>query len=124
MDAQQKIAIQIQNYRVQAAGIEGLNETHGRLKTQLEQAGTLIELNRTRVELAAQVTACESTLKTAEVVVAKAHHRREETRQAWIASQAARLTHELVDGQACPVCGATDHPAPRLLTAYWCSTTP
>ena len=112
MDAQQKIAIQIQNCRVQAAGIEGLNETHGRLKTQLEQAGTLIELNRTRVELAAQVTACESTLKTAEAVVAKARHRREETRQAWIASQAARLTHELVDGQACPVCGATDHPAP------------
>ena len=111
-EEQQKIVIQIQNCRVQAAEIEGLTETHARLKVQLEQASTLRERTRSRNELAAQVTAGESALKIAEATVAKARQWREETRQAWIASQAARLTHELVDGQACPVCGATEHPAP------------
>ncbi|MEN3111693.1 AAA family ATPase [Uliginosibacterium paludis] len=38
--------------------------------------------------------------------------RREQAERAWLAGQAARLAKVLVEGEACPVCGGRDHPAP------------
>jgi exonuclease SbcC len=36
----------------------------------------------------------------------------DEAQSAWDRGQAALLAHHLVDGQACPVCGSSSHPAP------------
>jgi exonuclease SbcC len=36
----------------------------------------------------------------------------DEAQSAWDRGQAALLAHHLVDGEPCPVCGATSHPAP------------
>ncbi len=40
-----------------------------------------------------------------------------ETERRWIEGQAARLAARLVEGEACPVCGSTSHPAPAHVAA-------
>ena len=108
--ALQKLATDVQDGRVHAAGVEGLRATQAKLKMQFEQASVLAARIQELAALATQVSARRASLNTVGISVLDARKKRDETRQAWIAGQAARLAHELVDGQACPVCGAHEHP--------------
>ena len=111
-DLQKKLASEIQDLRVRSASVEGLRGAEARLKQQLDQA---INLAKVRDELAKAVKLVDERARianTAQQSTASAKQARENIHHAWLAGQAARLARELVAGEACPVCGAHDHPAP------------
>ena len=110
--AHQKIVSDIQTHRVQAAGLDGLKQTHTALTKQLAQASVLATRNGELATATKQVNDCRAAAKKAEATCVESRKVREQVRHAWIAGQAARLAHELVDGQGCPVCGASEHPTP------------
>lgn len=111
-DALQKLHVDIQSYRVLAAGQEAMRASQARLKSQLDSASSLAARAKELAELAPKVEVLNQTVAAAASAVGEVRSNRDATRQAWIAGQAARIAHELVDGQACPVCGAHEHPAP------------
>lgn len=77
-----------------------------RQATQLQQALQHCEQAAARVlEQGTRVEAAQ-----AQVLAAKAA--REATWRRWLAGQSARLARELAEGEACPVCGSHEHPAP------------
>ena len=108
----QKTTADLQGRRVQAAGLPGLRAKLEGLNKQLDQAGTLADCG---AQLQAARLRVDSQTQTATKAEAKSLDLRQRlvaTRVSWIVGQAARLAHELTDGQACPVCGAIDHPSP------------
>jgi exonuclease SbcC len=56
--------------------------------------------------------AADADIEEARAAVEQARERLAEQERRWAAGVAARLAAQLVDGEACPVCGAADHPAP------------
>lgn len=111
-EALQKLTGDIQSHRVQAAGLAAMRASQSRLKSQLESANSLAVRVKDLSDLAPKVEALKWSVATVARAVDDARSKRDVKRQAWIAGQAARLAHELVDGQACPVCGAHEHPTP------------
>ena len=107
----QKLNTDIQTHRIQAAGLAAIQVSHGRLKSLLESATSLAARVKEQAEVAPKIEALRSSVASAAAAVEDAKSKRDATRQAWIAGQAARLAQELVEGQACPVCGAHEHPA-------------
>lgn len=112
VEALQKLIGDIQNHRVQAAGLAAMRASQARLKSQLDSASSLAARVKELSDLAPKVEALKRSGAAAASAVGDARSQRDVKRQAWIAGQAARIAHELVDGQACPVCGALEHPAP------------
>ncbi|MFZ2651753.1 MAG: SMC family ATPase [Burkholderiaceae bacterium] len=110
--AAQTLMVELQEQRLHAAGLDGLRQTQARLTTQLTQSSTLAACMAELAEAAKHADARRAAMQSAAAACAGARTRRDELRLAWIASQAARLAHELVDGRPCPVCGAHEHPAP------------
>lgn len=111
-DCLQTLNADIQSHRVQAAGLLLMRVSQARLKSQLDSASSLAERVKDLAELAPKVEALRRSVSTAAGVSTYARSDRDTTYRAWIAGQAARIAHELVDDQACPVCGAHEHPAP------------
>ena len=112
--AQKLLAEAVQACRVQAAGLDGFRETHARLAAQLVQVSTLSSRLADLQQSTRLVDARRAALTAAEGAVNAARSMRDEVRRAWIGGQAARLAHELADGQPCPVCGGHEHPVPAL----------
>ncbi len=54
--------------------------------------------------------------KKGELAWRKARHHREEVEGAYLAEQAGILAQSLQEGEACPVCGATEHPHKAMLS--------
>lgn len=82
------------------------------LKTALKSAKTLQDkvadqkrIDRTIKTLTAQLETCQAAFKEATRNYDSLH-------QHWVKGQAARLAKTLGEGEACPVCGSTDHPKP------------
>ena len=78
------------------------------------------KLSDVAVTIAAARTACESALRTAAATEAASSRARTELdrlRAARLAGIAAELGADLLDGDACPVCGSTAHPSPATPTA-------
>jgi exonuclease SbcC len=111
-EALQKLTTEVQNHRVQAAGLVAMRAAQVRLKSQLDSATSLAARVKDLADAAAQVEARKSAVAVAAGAVVDARAKRDTVRQAWIAGQAARIALDLMDGQACPVCGACEHPAP------------
>lgn len=93
-----------------------------RLEAEQLRLDALVRRERDAAALAAarlHATACEARLQTATERLHAALHVRERavaarsaSLVAWMTDQAARLAAGLHDGQACPVCGSVEHPAP------------
>ena len=102
----------LQKAEVLAAALAGHKANAERSNLAVEQqaalAKTRIQLKADREESARQATVSQS----ADAALLFSRKELEKTRQAWIAGQAARLALALSEGQACPVCGATEHPSP------------
>lgn len=111
-EALQKLNVDIQNHRVQAAGLAGMRASQARLKSQLDSASSLEARVKELADATPKVDTRKRSVAASATDVVEARSKRDATRQAWITGQAARIAHALVDGQACPVCGAHEHPAP------------
>ncbi|MGO1590419.1 MAG: AAA family ATPase [Ancrocorticia sp.] len=64
------------------------------------------------VKLRAEVTSASAEAATAAKAVGDAQEGLGWVTEMWIASTAANLALEMEEGQPCPVCGSTEHPAP------------
>ncbi len=107
-----KLTAEAQTLRVQVAALPGLRETQTRLKSQHEQAQALAARMQDLTRATEATNRCAKALSDAAARLADSRKTRDATRRDWIAGQAARLAHELVDGGPCPVCGALEHPTP------------
>lgn len=116
-EALQNLNVDIQNHRLQAAGLVAVRASQTRLKSQLESASSLAARIQELADAAPKIEALKLSVASAAVTVVDARNKRDAIREAWIAGQAARIAHGLVDGQACPVCGAHEHPAPAHAAA-------
>ena len=116
-DALKTLADSIQAHRIEAAGLDGQRQTCARLGRQLESAHKLAARLSALATVGRQLEAERGALNAATQHSLATRAQRDEVRRAWVAGQAARLAHELVQGQACPVCGAEDHPQPHPASA-------
>ncbi len=91
------------------------------LKTQAKQAQDICELrdkldkHRTEEsERNRELARVSKMYAKADQALSKAEAEYGTLETAWIEGQAAVLADKLVDGEPCPVCGATEHPAPAV----------
>ena len=114
-DTLKTLADSVQAHRIQAAGLDGQRQTCDSLGRQLESATKLAARISDLTVTHRQVEAERLAVKAAEAHGLASRGQRDQVRQAWVAGQAARLAHELLEGHACPVCGARDHPTPAAM---------
>ncbi|MFJ7945518.1 AAA family ATPase [Streptomyces sp. NPDC096354] len=82
------------------------------LAGRLEPARRQLEAARRRDALAMETAAAADRLATARERALGAHERWLELRERRLRDIAAELAEQLVDGEACKVCGSGDHPEP------------
>ena len=82
-----------------------------KLATGLEQRSELEEARKKAATDVETEASSQQAFKSAEKAFTEAATTATRTEMAWHASQAALLARKLEDGQPCPVCGSTDHPA-------------
>jgi exonuclease SbcC len=82
--------------------------------TAVEEAARRLEAARRRDTLIGRLAEAESAHRAAVDAAQEARERLQELRQARLDGMAAVLAGELVDGQACRVCGSPSHPAPAV----------
>ncbi|WP_328890221.1 SMC family ATPase [Streptomyces sp. NBC_00316] len=96
-------------------GIEAAQESATRaeqLAGQLEPARRRLDAARLRDALAAEADAAADRLAAAREHALGAHERWLELRERRLRGIAAELAAQLVDGEACKVCGSGEHPSP------------
>ncbi len=116
LQAQTSLEQGAQTQAALAAALGPRRDTHELLSRQMRSFDALV---RARQELAVEVGRISQAAGRVEVAIRgreAAAARREQTEKAWIAGQAARLAKLLQGGEACPVCGGRDHPAPARET--------
>ncbi|GAK47106.1 exonuclease SbcC [Secundilactobacillus oryzae JCM 18671] len=93
------------------------------LKLQLNQLNGVAEQTRVVNNLQAQVTESQVQVTQATQIVQSAQQTHDDyqaayeaVNQKWLTQEIARLSAQLEPGTPCPVCGATEHPAPALTT--------
>ncbi|GHH50347.1 AAA family ATPase [Streptomyces candidus] len=84
----------------------------GHLESQLEPARARLDAARRRDGLAEQADLAAQELQAAGTAAGDARERWLDLRERRLSGIAAELAAQLADGEACKVCGATEHPAP------------
>lgn len=87
-------------------------EGRAALAARLDRARQQAALASSRKRRAARLEALEQELASGRDALAESENALREARQAERAASAQRLAAMLVTGEACPVCGATEHPGP------------
>lgn len=101
----------IKTLQKQIGSLAPLQVALSKLATGLEQRRELEEARKKAATDVETEASSKQAFKSAEKAFTEAATTATRTEMAWHASQAALLARELEDGQPCPVCGSTDHPA-------------
>ncbi len=91
---------------------EGLRARRDRLRDTLKAMQRLHRLEAEEKDLKAQVDKVQAQVQTLSERLEQARMLLRDAESAWKDGHAALLAQDLRPGAPCPVCGATDHPAP------------
>ncbi len=110
--AQEEVARKADEAKAAAAALKlaerDLEAANGALGRCRDRDGLKTEAK----EAKAALTAARRELREAKRAFDKAEEEYRAAEAAWRSGRAAILAHDLVEGEPCPVCGSTDHPAP------------
>lgn len=95
-----------------AAGAAARRLEHEHLRAALESTGRLLRTGAERTAAAKVLEAAQTRVEKAAAAAERTQRRLEKLRATLREARAAALARELEDGEPCPVCGSTDHPAP------------
>ncbi|MDO4242283.1 MAG: SMC family ATPase [Actinomyces sp.] len=82
------------------------------LRVSRDAATARLDAARRAKALEPQIASSHQAVTTAAQAATRAGDEVIRRRRAWIAATAGTIVTELVEGQPCPVCGSTEHPAP------------
>lgn len=89
-----------------------LASERGEIAASRDRLEQLARMQRRRADVAASLVSAEQVLRAAEERLADAAAALEDAVERYFSNAAHVLARELREGEPCPVCGATDHPAP------------
>ncbi|MBW3068890.1 SMC family ATPase [Actinomyces sp. 594] len=84
------------------------------LRLQRAAFAERLEASQRADALDGQIAATHDAVEAATAAARDANALVSQQREAWISATAGSIVTELVDGQPCPVCGSTEHPAPAV----------
>lgn len=82
------------------------------LRVARDAAAMQLQAGQQAEALEARIAASQESVTAAAKAATRAGDVVSQRRRAWIAATAGSIVTELVEGEPCPVCGSTEHPAP------------
>ncbi len=110
-EAQRRITGEAAALEPEAQTLAERKAAHERLAEQAEKRAALDDLAAQSATLAAEETAARVAVVEAQARLDGHRNNLKTMKKAWETAQAALLAAELEEGEPCPVCGATHHPA-------------
>ncbi|MGO3732239.1 MAG: AAA family ATPase [Vagococcus sp.] len=81
-----------------------------RLAISQQEIATYVDLQAELDEKESQLSVAQDSIESLKELLEQCETVYKQAKSDWAKGQIARLSLDLIDGEACPVCGATDHP--------------